>query len=134
VRGNLFVAVYAKGAYASQAEPIAKRLDEMIKVEQRLTAAQLRERRPSVQIGSQIIQDADGRRILRTSCDGEELDQYAGMSGHVNGVRTGMRDGWVLLPKAVEGNVQVHIKVVGKDLLVGVDQKVITVPRETVTD
>lgn len=114
VRGNIYLGIRANGVFASDALPLAQKIDAMILKQPPLTSRQLTGRRPLVSISPEAKDDNTVDFDIATKTTGQKA---VSVSAFIDGENATIKDGSVLLADR-KGKARVKIIAVTRELLV----------------
>ena len=128
VRDNVYVNIWANGCFASEALPLTRKIDSLIKKQPVLTYEQLLARRPSIMIednatkSKMTLETTVSYNISATA--GQEI---VDVKAYVDGQRAPVRDGKVHIIRK-KGKVKLKVVATTSELLTNTFEKEVTLP------
>jgi hypothetical protein len=123
VRDNIAVIIDARGELASEAMPLAKKIDALIQKQPSLTAQQIQSHKPVISMSSKV--DNDKKVDFKVSTpQGQEI---ADVKTYVDGQIASNNDGKVLI-QGKKGKVKVKVVAVTSELIANVQEVEVDVP------
>ena len=118
VRDNIAVVIDARGELASEAVPLARKIDSLIKKQPVLTYQQLLARKPSITIAERVENtEVAGQKTVSYKVSSPEGQKIVNVRAYVDGKATGLKDGKVRIAGKKEGKVKVRLTATTSELV-----------------
>jgi hypothetical protein len=129
VRDNIAVIIDARGELASEALPLAKKIDELILKKPVLTANEIQSRRPVISISSNAIRNNSSLSTFPYTLTAPEGQEIVNVKAYINGELASTKDGIIsILGKSGKAKVKVKVVAITSELLANVQEKEVNIP------
>jgi len=118
VRDNVAVVIDARGVFAGEAVPLARKIDSLIKKQPALTYEQLLARRPSIMLAEHAEKtEVAGQKTVSYKISAPEGQEIVSVRAYVDGKATGFKDGKVCIAGKKKGKVKVRLTATTSELV-----------------